>query len=206
MNTEAISRQEINLYTLEFHRDDQAFSFRSIVRYTVVFFVVLMMVEAYTGWLMWENGNKLVTLKQEQQVLNQRLEKIKQSRPLSQRPILEKQLADMQRQVAKRLELQKIMGGKNFGNFDGFSQHLKGLARQSNGQLSLTHIQLLDGGQLLKLQGWTIAAESVPSYLQGLRSERSFEAARFGVLHIERDPQFSNKLKFSLGEVEDGPS
>lgn len=203
--SEAVNpRQEVNLYTLDFRREEQAFSFRAITRYAVIFFGLLMLVEGYTAWEWWNNAATLQDLQAQEQTVNKRLLTLKQTQPLSQRPKLEQELARLQTKIQQRRELQEIMGGQKFGNFDGFSEHLMGLARQSNGNLALTHFDLLEGGNVLQLQGWTKQAQAVPDYLQQLRTESSFESVRFGVLRIERDDKYKHKLKFVLSQKAGG--
>lgn len=206
MNQLVQQRQEINLFTLEFRRDEQAFSFQFIARSCGVLLLVLLLVEGLTAWRWWNQQQLLVELQQEQQLVDARLTQLKQSRPLSQRKQLETTLASLQDAVLRRQELQKIMGGQKFGNFDGFSPHLVGLARQANKDISLTQIDLLQGGKTLQLQGWTRQPESVPRYLQDLRLEKIFEEVRFGVLSIEQDPEQNHKLKFWLGKSGDNPT
>ena len=201
MNESVQARQEINLYALEFHRGDQAFSFAFISRCCIAFFVALLLVEGFTTWLFWQQQDQLVKLRASEQQINVRLTALKQAQPLSQRPKLESQLTKLQQQVQQRQELQRIMGGQEFGNFDGFSPFLVGLARRANANVSLTHIYLQDGGKALQLRGWTRVPEAVPQYLQDLRQENSLENVRLGVLAIEKDPQHSHKLKFSVGDV-----
>ena len=206
MSTAKVQRQEINLYTLDFRRGDQAFSFNTIVKCCLMAFTLLMLVEAYGAWNFWSNQQHLIQLNVAQQAVAEQLARLKQSQPLSQRPKLEQQVSELQRQVQQRRELQLIMGGQKLGNFDGFSAFLASLARQANTDLSLTEIHLLEGGNYLELQGWTRAPEAVPRYLQNLRQEPSFESVRFGVLNIEKDPQYTHKLHFRLDKAEDDPT
>lgn len=202
MKNQASLRQEVNLFTLDFHREDQAFSFRLIVRATIGFFCLLMLFEGVVAWQWFESSKTIATLEAEQQIVNQRLLALKQTQPLSQRPMLEEQFADLQGKIQHRYQLQAIMGGQTFGNFEGFSPYLIGLGRHANRNVSLTHFALLEGGSQLELSGWTNQAEAVPSYLRDLRKESCFEKVRFGVLRIDNDESASNKLKFVLGNTE----
>lgn len=206
MNETPVQRQEINLFTLEFQRGDQAFSFRTITQAAILFFVTLMFVEAFNGWTLWKNQGRMVELNNQHRVVSQRLAMLKQSQPLSQRPKLEIQEGMLQQQIRQRKELQQIMGGQKFGNFDGFSRFLAGLARQANADLSLTQIHLLEGGSTLELEGWARAPQAVPRYLHDLRSEQIFETVRFGVLQIDNDPDYSHKLRFYLGRTKEDPT
>ena len=113
-------RQEINLYTLDFHRSDQVFSFVFITRCCLALLLALMAFEAYTGWRLWSQEQHLAELNNLQRQGRTRLFALKQTQPLSQRPKLEKELNHLQMQVLQRRELQKIMGGQEFGTFDGF--------------------------------------------------------------------------------------
>lgn len=199
-------RQEINLYTLDFRRGDQTLSSRVVVRATLGLFVLLMLIELVTAWQLFNARDEAELLKQEEQVLASRLEKLKVSRPFSERRRLEAEVDRVRAEVHRREELKSLISGQNLGNAGGFSPYMEAMARQVNGDVSLTQIRLLNGGDYLELGGWARRPEAVPLYLNNLRDENSFQKVKFGVLGIKKDSGLSHRLRFNLGKIGDESS
>ncbi|MEX1033878.1 MAG: hypothetical protein WDZ30_11005 [Cellvibrionaceae bacterium] len=197
-------RQEVNLYTIDFRRGDQPLSSRLVVRGALMFFALLMVVEGVTAWQLLNGRDRLAELGNEQQVVSARLQTLKDSRPFSERARLEAQIDELRAQVRRREELRSIISGQKLGNSYGFSPFIESMARQANGDISLTRIRLLNGGDYLELGGATRKPESVPLYLNKLRGESSFYQVKFGTLVIERSE--TGQLRFRLGKDEEGPS
>ena len=82
-----------------------------------------------------------------------------------------------------------LVSGSELGSADGFSGHLKALARQSTDGMWLTRISLSAQGDETRLEGESLKADSVPVYLQGLAAERPFADQRFRRLNIDREPE-----------------
>lgn len=191
-------RQEINLYSREFRRRDQPLSGKQVVRLAAGFFLLLLLVEAAVGWRWYVNTEQLAALKVQEATVSQRLTRLKQSQPLSQRPRLETQIAELQQQIRRREELRSIISGRDLGNSDGFAHYLEAMARQTLPDVALTQIRLLRGGSYVEFDGHTRKAEAVPEYLDRLRSEESFNAVKFGVLSILRPEESRGYWQFKL--------
>jgi len=79
-----------------------------------------------------------------------------------------------------------LIEGPDLGNTDGFSSHLRALARQGFDGLWLTNISLSARGEKTWLQGESMQAGFVPVYLQSLADEPPFAEQRFHRLIIDR--------------------
>ncbi len=193
-------RQEVNLYSIDFHRGDQAFSFRTTVMAASAFFAILLLVNGYGYWDMFQKKQQLTAINLQAAELNSRVEQLKSTRPLSQRVSIEKEISELVDELDKRKSLLDVIGGQNMGNGEGFSVYLEALSRQALPEVSLTEFNILRGGSYVELAGWTVKPESVPFYLNRLRDEAVFKQVKFGVLAIKKDEKHSNKLQFSLGK------
>ncbi len=87
-----------------------------------------------------------------------------------------------------------LVRGSTLGDAQGFSGHLKSLARQDTDGLWLTHISLSALGDKTRLQGQALQAELVPAYLQSLAEEPPFAEQRFHQLQIDRPEE-------SIGDI-----
>ncbi len=193
-------RQEINLYTQEFRAFEQPLSSRFMWRGAIGVFVVLLIVEGLVA-LHWQATEKeLVIQQQRQQDVATSLAKAKQNQPASNGEILQKEIADTRAKIAKREQLQTIIGGQQLGNFQGFSNYLQAIARQISQGMSLTQVRILQAGSYVELGGWTRQADAVPSYLSRLRTENSFAKVKFGVVELKRNAQ-NNFVQFSVAKV-----
>ncbi|MGI1678370.1 MAG: hypothetical protein K6L75_06555 [Cellvibrionaceae bacterium] len=211
-----MNRQEVNLYTIEFHRSDQLLSVKQILQLTAVSAVVLMMFYGFSVWQLSTVKEEISIAKNDHQQIEQKLSQINASRPKSNRAELQKNIDELSVEVAYQENLERIMNGDNLGNAKGFSTQLEGLARHSNSDLSLTEIRLLQGGSYLELDGWVLQPSAVPAYLHEIRQEKSFSTVKFGVISIDRDIDASQnkektgkralEMKFRVGKAEGASS
>lgn len=197
-----MNRQEVNLYTIDFHRGDQPFSFRMTVIAVAVLFVVLLFVNGYATWDMMQKKQEMAATTLELSTVTDRVAELKNTRPLSQRVAIQREIDELVEKFDKRNNLMDVIGGQKMGNGEGFSLYLQALSRQALSGVSLTKFSILQGGSYVELAGWTVKPGSVPYYLNRLRDEKVFEQVKFGVLAIRKDERHNNKLYFSLGKVE----
>ena len=196
-------RQEINLYGPEFRTQHQPLNGNQILRIGLGFFALLMLVELFVGWQWYSNQQAMAEQNRVYAEVNQRLTRLKQSQPLSQRPRLEAEIENLTQQIERREELRSIISGQNLGNSKGFAHFLQAMARQTVPDIALTDIRLLQGGNYIELDGRVRKPEAVPLYLHQLREESSFQNVRFGVLTIQRQTDDGKGLKFSLGKAKE---
>ncbi len=103
--------------------------------------------------------------------------------------------------VANRQKVMKVLGQQQFGNIEGFVEHVSGLARQRINGLWLSEVRISQGGQSLGLKGQTLKAELLPRYLQRLSSETVFTGKAFRTLLMVRDQEQPEQLVFELQGV-----
>ncbi len=207
-----MNRQEVNLYTIDFHRSDQLLSVKQIAQITALAAVVLMVFYGFKFWQLNNAKTEVTVLVSEYQQVEDRLKKINAVLPKSNRADIEKDIEILKSDITYWEGLERIMTGGNLGNSKGFSEQLEGLARHAVSGLSLTNIKLLNGGSYLELDGWVSRPDAVPAYLHEIRQEKSFVQVKFGVISIDRNAvengrskeskKRSNELKFSVGKLE----
>ena len=86
-----------------------------------------------------------------------------------------------------------------WGDIDGFSRHLKSLARQNTDGLWLSYIRLSALGDNTQLEGQALRAALVPAYLQSLSIEEPFAEQRFNQFQIDRPEEEDGGAKQASG-------
>lgn len=97
-----------------------------------------------------------------------------------------------------RKQLTSILDTLSVANQFPFSNLMVGLARHRVDSLWLTQIQFANGGQKVGLKGKTLQAESVPHYVQMLRSETLFLGRTFDLFQLTSDEKLEKLLHFTL--------
>jgi hypothetical protein len=105
-------------------------------------------------------------------------------------------VADLRSQLDSRTALETALAGEVKTRSRGFSGHLDGLAANALPGLWLTEIQLLDGGDRMRLSGMTIDPVLVPKFLKGLGHGDEFAGHRFDTFELAADE--TNALRFTI--------
>ncbi len=109
------------------------------------------------------------------------------------------QLDDSLRMLSERQAVLNLIQGSTLGDTQGFSRHMRALARQDIDGLWLTHIVLSALGDKTRLEGRAIRAELIPLYVQGLTAETPFAEQRFHHFQIDSPAEDEGSaLKFSM--------
>ena len=114
---------------------------------------------------------------------------------------LQMQVDALMLDISNRQKVMKVLGQQRFGNIDGFSEHISGLARQRIDGLWLTQIRISHGGETLGMKGGMLKAELLPRYLQRLSSEHIFTGKVFETLSMSRDEKRAGRMVFELQGV-----
>ena len=113
----------------------------------------------------------------------------------------------LMREIDTKQKIMKILGEQRFGNIEGFTGHVRGLARQRLDGLWLTQVRIGQGGATLGMKGRALKAALLPRYLQRLSGETVFAGKTFETLSMERDAEQPGQVLFELrGEGESPPA
>lgn len=109
------------------------------------------------------------------------------------------QLDDSLRMLAERQAVLNLIQGSTLGDTQGFSRHLRALARQDTDGVWLTRLALSAQGDKTRLEGRALSAELIPLYVQYLTAEAPFAEQRFHRFRIDNPVEDDNKaLRFSM--------
>ncbi len=79
----------------------------------------------------------------------------------------------------------ELIKGSAFGETQGFSRHMRALARQDVEGIWLTRIVLAGESHKTRLEGRALRAELIPLYVQELTTEEPFAEQRFQRFQID---------------------
>jgi hypothetical protein len=101
---------------------------------------------------------------------------------------LQAEVAALERQLDDREEVIAALKSGAVGSSEGFSDYLRAFSRQSISGLWLTGFDIAQAGNALALQGRTLSAEHVASYLKRLNQEKTMQGRQFAAMRISQPP------------------
>ncbi|HUY03847.1 MAG TPA: PilN domain-containing protein [Rhodocyclaceae bacterium] len=95
-------------------------------------------------------------------------------------------LANARAQLQGRQAIMAALDGGAIGNTSGFSDYLRGFARQVPSGLWLTGFTIDAGGSAMEIRGRMLDPAALPEYIRRLNSEPAFQGRSFATLSIRR--------------------
>jgi len=88
--------------------------------------------------------------------------------------------------LARRGQIVRLLESGAIGNSAGFSDYLRGFARQNLPNLWLTGFSIGSGGEDMEIRGRMLNSAALPEYLRRLGGEKAFEGRTFAALTLNR--------------------
>ena len=101
---------------------------------------------------------------------------------------LEAEIAALETQLSDRQDVIATLKSGAVGSSEGFSDYMRAFSRQSISGLWLTGFDIALAGNALALQGRTLSAENVASYLKRLNQEKTMQGRQFAAMRISQPP------------------
>lgn len=192
--------QQINLYSIEFRPETNAFQSMFMFQAAAILIVALTCIYLYAS-------HEVSGVDQEIELVarleNAALERLQTVGPLitsltGERTWAE-QLEEASQTLAERQAVLNLIQSTALGKTDGFSAQLHALSRQDVDGIWLTRIALSGDGAATRIEGKTFRAELIPAYVQDLTAEVSFSKLRFHRFQIDHAlDREDNTLTFSM--------
>lgn len=191
--------QQINLYQPAVFIKAPVFAARQILLAAVLIIVILLLAYGFS----WRRLQKLEGRRLE---LAARLENARQRNFDVQQHISARQdtlvltgiLEELRAAKDARLPLLTVLADLSPDQSSGFSEALRGLAREDLDGVWLRHIYLSEGGRTLVLKGSALQAEQVPVYMQRLSRQQSLAGIEFSTLVVTRSEERQGMYDFEL--------
>jgi len=192
--------QQINLYQAQFRPQTRVFPAWFMLQATGILLFAMFLMYGFAQQRIAGIEQELEIVTRQESAAIDRLENIA---PLIKAVTGEKnwsgQLDDSLRMLAERQAVLNLIQGTTLGDTDGFSRHLRALARQDVKGVWLTSLALSAQGDKTRLEGRAISAELIPMYVQDVTAEAPFAEQRFHRFRID-NPADDNEsaLHFSM--------
>lgn len=174
---------QINLYHERYLKQREWLTLTHVVAATVALLVAL---GAAAGWA-WRDAAARQT---EAAAAEARLKAVKDEtaavagrKPSAQ---LAAEIAGAEALLARREQIVKLLEGGVIGNTAGFSDYLRGFARQAPDGLWLTGFTIGSGGKDMEIRGRMLNGTALPEYIRRLGSEKAFQGRSFAALTLNR--------------------
>jgi len=191
--------QQINLYTDDFKPKKVVLPLEQLILIPII---VLVLLAGVTVWLqagLGDTEKKLGKLEQKNDSMQSRLQSLEEKAKKQRK---DDGLVAANRRLSKTLkarqQMMDMLDTVVVKDDEGFSSLLLSLARQNIDDLWLKKIYVGAAGKDMRLEGTTLKANTVPEYLQKLRKEPSFIGRSFTLFELDKHPDNSAQLNFSL--------
>ncbi|HEY0961425.1 MAG TPA: hypothetical protein VGE69_03630 [Pseudomonadales bacterium] len=181
--------QNINLYLPEFRRRKHWLDAGKMLMLTGAACGLLVLISAIEYWQLARlRADRAVADAQLQQTLDATAALIDEFGVQTEDIALLDNIRELETELQSKQVLLEFLEGRELGNANGFSEHLADLSRYHVQGLSLTQIQLSNGGRSVTLAGEVVKAELVPIYLQNLSKGATYSGTDFERLQISDSP------------------
>jgi len=199
-------KQNINFFQFEQHKTIQLLNASVLLQMIALFIVGLLSIYGYIFWQTTPVHQELSYLNNYKQQLSGEWENVYQD--LSQLKInaeLEIEIAQLQAQLNKQIQLINVLESQEKTNTIGFSTYLTTLAKTHLSGLWLTEINLSAGGNRISLTGQAISPELVPNFSANLETTAAFHCHPFQKIYVNRDKEkdiFSFELSTDMSALQ----
>lgn len=181
--------QQINLYNPVFRKQRFSYTSATAMLYGVGIAVAISALGAgYETYRLRAVQMQARAVDQDYKEITATSDKLVAELAVKQRPNapLETALAALDAQLKERQEIIETLKNGAVGNTEGFSDYMRAFSRQSINGLWLTAFDI--AGNELALQGRTLSADLVASYLNQLNQEKALQGRRFAAMRINQPP------------------
>ncbi len=179
-------RQQINFYRADFRSEDQIFAAATLLIGCGVIMLAMLLTYVFALRQLSSIASELQIVRNQETAAIERLQNLRPAiTAVSGDKTWAERLDDATRSLREKQLVLSLVQGSTLGDTQGFSRHLRSLARRDTDGLWLTHISLSALGDQTRLEGQALRAELVPAYLQSLAEEPPFATQRFHQFQID---------------------
>jgi len=178
---------QINLYHPRFLKQRELLVLGNVVLAAVALYTVLAL---FGGWA-WRDA---ATRKDAAAVTEEQLLAIKEQAAAATRAAAESkpdarliaELRNAEALLRRRGDIARLLESGAIGSAGGFSDYLRGFARQKPDSLWLTGFTIGAGGNDMEIRGSMLNPAALPDYIRRLGTEKVFQGRNFAALSMNR--------------------
>jgi len=111
----------------------------------------------------------------------------------------EAELNELIAALVRRQQIAAILNATDFGNTAGYSAYFTAFAKQIPANVWITGIRIEGAGHDMQVQGRTLQAELLPTFVTQLKREKIMQGKTFAALQMER-PKLEEKTDAAAGK------
>lgn len=178
---------QINLYHPRFLKQREVFTLANLVLAAVALYAVLAVLG---GWA-WQDA---ATRKEAATETEAQLKSLKEQVAAATKAAAERkpdaqlaaELDSTEAAVRRRGDIARLLESGAIGSAGGFSDYLRGFARQTPEGLWLTGFTIGAGGNDMEVRGSMLNPAALPDYIRRLGAEKTFQGRSFAALNMNR--------------------
>lgn len=180
-------KQRINLYQSVFQKHIDWFAAQSIGLLCLSVLGVLLLFSVVEKWQLYRARGVVNLLQEDNKKATAQLEELKKQFPEKTEAVqITEEIKQLEEVLAKKTELLQKVVHKAESDRQGFSVIMKGLARQKVEGVWIDNFRLKQGGEQVKLTGYTIRPELIFKLLQGLNQEEVLKGRVFNTFELKQ--------------------
>lgn len=181
---------QINLYHPRFLKKRELLTLRNVVLAAVSTYSVLGLVG---GWA-WQDANakreSTVAAEGQLKLVKEQVDAAtKAAATRKPSPQLAAELESAESMLRRREEIARLLESGAIGSTGGFSDYMRGFARQAQDGLWLTGFSIGAGGNDMEIRGSMLSPGALPDYIRRLGAEKVFQGRNFAALSMNRGEQ-----------------
>ncbi|MFH1043586.1 MAG: PilN domain-containing protein [Pseudomonadota bacterium] len=180
--------QQINLFNPVFRRRGFSFAAANSMLYGLgIVIAIAMLYGVYQDYRTRELARRAQEVARQHGEATARRDKLV-AQQAGQKPnaALENELNQLEWRLRGRQDVVEALNSGAVGTTGGFSDYMRAFSRQTVNGLWLTGFDIASSGSELAIQGRTLSADLVPSYLKRLNQEPVLQGRQFAALRISQ--------------------
>ena len=191
--------QNVNLYLPELRPKRQWLAASGVLSLSLGITLLLAILTVVASVNIADYKKSVIALEQKVSIVEENVKKIKSKNLGNSASAIDREIKQLRRAIAKKNHIATVIGSKDLGNNQGYSERLKDLARASNKKISLQQFRFSLGGKKVEVMGQTTQTTAVTDFVDELKSRPSFESATFSALTLSDNTGRTNTFDFAFG-------
>ncbi|RJG06398.1 MSHA biogenesis protein MshI [Noviherbaspirillum cavernae] len=193
--------QQINLFNPIFLKQKKYFSAVTMAQALGLILLGSASLGGYAKYQLYALGKEAEATAGQLAAVQTRLNKVNADYgPKEKSKALEEDIRNAEMEARSLLQVFAVLGRREFGNTDGYSEYMRAFSRQIVNGVWLTGFTIRGAGSDISLQGRTLQPDLVPAYITRLKNEPALQGKSFAALEMQSPQPPQNAKAASAAE------
>ncbi len=191
--------QNINLYLPELQPHRQWLAAPAALMLCGGVSMVLIVISVIAQVSLNRYQQSVIALEQKALAAEQNIAKIQAKNLTGTTGKVDREIAALRQAIRRKSHIANVIGSKDLGNNQGYSERLLALSRLANAQVSLQEFRFSLGEKKVELRGQTTDSAQVANFVSELKQQPSFSDAAFAKLSLSENTSDQGIFDFAFG-------